>query len=79
MSNNNYIKIFSGSFVVVSLALDRLKDIGIKGIVRDESESARLAGFGASIQNFQELYVHEDELDRAIPIINKVKSQTKAD
>ncbi len=78
MSDSNYKKIFSGSFIIVQLALDRLESAGIRAIVKDESESGRLAGFGPSIQNYQELYVHNDEMSHAIPIINSVKEEMEA-
>lgn len=78
MIDDNYIKVFSGSFIIVQLVVDRLESAGINGIVKDETESGRLAGFGASIQGFQELYVNKDELDYAIPIIEAVKEELEA-
>lgn len=73
----DYIKIFSGSFIIVQLVFDRLKGAGINAIVKDESESGRLAGFGSAIQGFQELYVSKDELDYAIPIVEEVNAELK--
>ncbi|RKE95127.1 DUF2007 domain-containing protein [Ichthyenterobacterium magnum] len=75
MSDTDYIKIFSGSFIVVQLVMDRLISVGINAILKDESESGRLAGFGSSIQGFQELYVSKDELDSAVPIVEAVKAE----
>jgi hypothetical protein len=72
---DNYVKIFSGSFIIVQLVLDRLESAGINAIIKDESESGRLAGFGASIQGFQELYVGKDEVDLAIPIVDAVNAE----
>ncbi|RYH74754.1 DUF2007 domain-containing protein [Flavobacteriaceae bacterium 144Ye] len=77
MEDVNYIKVFSGNFIIVQLVLDRLKSIGINAIIKDESESGRLAGFGSSIQGFQELFVNKDELDNALPIVESVKSELK--
>ncbi len=78
MSETNYIKVFSGSFIIVQLALDRLESAGIHAIIKDESESGRLAGFGSSIQNYQELFVNKEELDQARPIIASVKEELEA-
>ena len=78
MTDSNYIKIFSGSFIVVQLVKDRLESAGINPIIKDESESGRLAGFGSSIQGFQELYVSNEELDHAIPIVAAVKEELEA-
>jgi hypothetical protein len=75
MTDSNYIKVFSGSFIIVQLVMDRLDSAGITGIIKDESESGRLAGFGSAIQGYQELYVSKDELDHAIPIIEAVKDE----
>ncbi|MFT4804126.1 MAG: hypothetical protein ACI9YE_001325 [Psychroserpens sp.] len=78
MSDNAYTKIFSGSFIIVQLALDRLKSAGINAIIKDESESGRLAGFGASIQGYQELYVSNEELLEAKPIISSVQDELES-
>ncbi|MGM5471091.1 DUF2007 domain-containing protein [Flavobacteriaceae bacterium LMO-SS05] len=77
MTDSNYIKVFSGSFIIVQLVLDRLNVAGINAIVKDESESGRLAGFGSAIQGFQELYVNKDELALAIPIVEEVNAELK--
>jgi len=75
MIKEGYQKIYSGSFIYVKLMVERLEQIGITPIVKDETESGRLAGFGASIQNFQELYVHSEELEKALPIVNQAKKE----
>ena len=78
MPDSNYIKIFTGSFIVAQLITDQLNAIGINAVVKDETESARLAGFGSSIPGLQELYVHEDELDIAINTVESVTSEFQA-
>lgn len=77
MLDNDYVKIFSGTFIIVQLVVDRLESVGINAIVKDESESARMAGFGSSFQGFQELYVGKEELDHAIEIVAAVKGELK--
>jgi hypothetical protein len=72
---SHYIKIYTGSFVIVQLLVDRLQDVGISPIIKDESESGRLAGFGASIQFQQEVFVHENELEKATPIVQGIVSE----
>jgi len=74
---DDYVKIFSGNFIIVQLVLDRLKGAGINAIIKDESESGRLAGFGSAIQGFQELYVSKDEVDYAVPIVEEVNAELK--
>ncbi len=70
-----YTKIYTGNFILIQLMVSRLDDIGISTIVKDESESGRLAGFGASIQGHQELYVHNDELEKAVPVVESVRTE----
>lgn len=78
MLESDYTKVFSGSFIIAQLVLDRLQNEGINAIVKDESESGRLAGFGSSIQGFQELYVSNEELHKALPIVNAVNAELEA-
>lgn len=77
MTDTNYNKVFSGNFIVVQMIKDRLESAGISPIIKDESESGRLAGFGASIQGFQELYVSNEELSKATAIVDAVNEELK--
>lgn len=77
MITSDYTKIFSGNFIVVQMLRDRLESAGITPIIKDESESGRLAGFGASIQGFQELYVSNEELNQANLIVEEVNKDLK--
>ena len=78
MSDSNYTKVFSGNFLVVEQIKQELEQINISPIVKDESESGRLGGFGGAINGFQDLYVHNDELEKAKPIIEQVLSRLSA-
>ncbi|TDU40514.1 putative signal transducing protein [Gelidibacter sediminis] len=79
MNDTNYVKIFSGSFVYAQMIINRLEEVGIRAVVKDESESGRLAGFGSPIQGFQDIFVSEEELTKAIPIIEIAKSDLEAE
>lgn len=78
MTETNYTKLFSGNFIMVQMLRDRLENAGISPVIKDESESGRLAGFGASIQGFQELYVSNEELIKAKVILNEVNEELNA-
>ncbi len=75
MTDSNYIKVFTGSFIVAQLITDKLEAIGISAIVKDETESGRLAGFVASIPGLQEIYIHKDEIDEALEVVENVTSE----
>ncbi len=74
----DYIKVYTGSMVVVQLLIDKLQGIGISPIIKDEMESGRLAGFGASIPFQQELYVHQDEIDKTVPVVQAALAEIEA-
>ena len=78
MSESNYIKIYTGSFIIAQLIVDQLEAIGISPVVKDETESGRLAGFGASVPGYQELYVRKEELDASVPVVENVTSELLA-
>ena len=75
MLDSNYIKIYTGSFIIVQLITDKLNAIGINAVVKDENESGRLAGFGGSVPGLQEIYTHKDELDKAVEVVQSVTSE----
>jgi hypothetical protein len=77
MNDSNYVKIFTGSFIIVQRMINALKEIDINAVVKDETESGRLAGFGASISGSQELFVHKDELDKAVHLVENIISNLK--
>ena len=56
-----YVKIYAGSFIIVQLISKNLEDCGITAVIKDETESARLAGFGPTTYGHQEVFVHESE------------------
>jgi len=74
MSESDYIKIYTGSFIITKLIISRLEELGISPVVKDETESGRLAGFGPSIPMTQELYVRKDELDKSVLIVEEVRT-----
>ena len=76
--SSDYTKIYSGNIVNVTYILSKLEADGIVAVVKDESESGRLAGFGASLQNFQEVHVHRDELDRSVAIVEAALAELKS-
>lgn len=72
-NTQNFIKIFTGNSITVLYIMNALEDKNIIAVVKDDSESARLAGFGMVAPGLQEVFVHQDELDEAIRIIESLK------
>ena len=78
MNDSNYIKIFTGNFIIVQRIVADLEKENINAIIKDETESGRLAGFGAPIQGQQEVFVNKDELDKAVLILERITAETNS-
>lgn len=59
----NYIKIFTGNKFEAQTLINKLKNNGIEAVVKDEAESARMAGFASSMLDTVEVFVHKDEAE----------------
>lgn len=66
------VKIYTGNRFTVQRIEEKLSEIGISAIVRDESKSARLAGFAANVSGELEVYVREDEYAKAMIIVRAI-------
>ena len=69
MFSNSFIHLFTGSSIDVILIVASLEEININPLVKDDGESARLAGFGIPAPPVQRVFVHADEYKKAINII----------
>lgn len=63
MSQKKYHHLFTGSAVEVLALREALGFENISPVVKDQGESARLAGFGVTSPLLQQVYVHEDEIE----------------
>ena len=62
--SQTYKKLFHGTAIDVAKLCSVLDTLGIIQVVKDQAESARLAGFGTLFTD-QEIWVHLDEYERA--------------
>ena len=67
----DYLCVFSGNHVDTLNVIDSLGKININPIIKNESESARLAGFGV-ISDKKTIYVHRDEYVKAEVLIKTI-------
>lgn len=68
--DSNYTRIFVGNAITSKGIINQLQEIGITAVVKDEAESARLAGFASSMLDEVEVYVHNDELEKAEKVLD---------
>ena len=64
-------RIYTGSSLVAMGLVARLNEIGISPVERNDHESAIRAGFAASIANQMMIFIREDEMEKAQPIIDE--------
>lgn len=64
-------RIYTGPSMVAMGLVARLNEIGISPIQRNDHESAVRAGFAASIANQMMIFIREDEMEKAQPIIDE--------
>jgi hypothetical protein len=62
------MKIFSGSEILALALKEQLEQIHLEVVMKDNIQSARLAGFGTSGQAV-ELFIQETDFAKANPII----------
>ena len=67
----DYLCVFSGNHVDSLNVIDSLSKININPIIKNESESARLAGFGVTSDK-KTIYVHRDEYIKAEALIKSI-------
>jgi len=67
--DSKYKKVFGGNSIEAHRVELTLKDNNIEPILKDESGSARLAGFGSPLPDLIQIFVHEDEEVKALALI----------
>ncbi|MBT8245100.1 MAG: DUF2007 domain-containing protein [Winogradskyella sp.] len=75
MSDTEYTKVYGGNFILVTRIKSELEAVGIIPIIKDEGESQRLAGYASMNQGFQDIYVNNEELKKAVEVVNRVKAE----
>ena len=66
-SNHKLTRAYSGTEITASILRDMLKNENIEAIIKNESESGRIAGFGT--QGGSDVYIMEKDVEKARPII----------
>lgn len=68
---SEYERVYTGSIVNVQFVQTVLQDRGINSITRDDMQSGMIAGFGGGIPNHIQLFVKKEDVEQAVPIIEK--------
>tara|TARA_Y100000385_G_C13005923_1_gene599415 strand:+ start:658 stop:876 length:219 start_codon:yes stop_codon:yes gene_type:complete len=70
--SQTYKKLFYGTAMDVAKLCGALYTLNIVPVVKDQAESARLAGFGILFTD-QEVYVHPDEFQKARQAVKELE------
>jgi len=66
------MKVFSGSEVLALALKEKIEAAGVETLIKDNIQSARLAGFGSS-GSAVELFIQETDFAKANPVIEEFR------
>ena len=72
MTHLKYYLLFKGSSILILALTNALKREDIIPVIKDQGESARLAGFGVVSPLIQEVYIHQDELKNGKKVLEQL-------
>ena len=70
-NGNNLIRVFTGTDVLVYLLKERLEEVGISALIKDDFQSGINVGFVSGVPSAIDLYIQESDLKEAEPIVNE--------
>ncbi|WP_313111042.1 putative signal transducing protein [Aequorivita sediminis] len=79
MSDNleETIRIYTGSDIMAQALVERLENVGITPILRDDEQSGVMFGSGSKFDDQVRIFVRKDELSVAQPIADTFIEETK--
>ncbi|WP_271424193.1 putative signal transducing protein [Aequorivita sinensis] len=79
MSDNSEetIRIYTGSDIMAQALVERLENVGITPILRDDEQSGVMFGSGSKFDDQVRIFVRKDELSVAQPIADSFIEETK--
>lgn len=66
------MKVFSGSEILALALKEKIEAVGVDTVIKENIQSARLAGFGSS-GSAVELFIQETDFSKANPVIEEFR------
>lgn len=66
------MKVFSGSEILAQALQQKIEEVGVSTIVKNNIQSARLSGFG-DLGQAVEVFIQETDFSRANPVIEEFR------
>lgn len=76
MAKEETVRVFTGPILVAEALVGRLEEANIIPIVRDDQQSAVMFGTGNNYSDQIRVFVREDELAIAQPIVDAFREET---
>jgi len=70
-NGNDLIRVFTGTEVLVYLLKERLEEVEISALIKNDFQSGLTVGFISGVPSAVDLYIQESDLNDAEPIINE--------
>jgi len=70
-NGNDLIRVFTGTEVLVYLLKERLEEVDISALIKDDFQSGITVGFVSGVPSAIDLYIQESDFKIAEPIINE--------
>jgi len=70
-NGNDLIRVFTGTEVLVYLLKERLEEVEISALIKNDFQSGLTVGFISGVPSAVDLYIQESDLKDAEPIINE--------
>jgi len=70
-NGNDLIRVFTGTEVLVYLLKERLEEVDISALIKDDFQSGITVGFVSGVPSAIDLYIQESDLKDAEPVINE--------
>jgi len=75
---SNYIKVFTGDIIIAQRIISDLKKENIIPVVKDQTDSGLIPIFGSSNSILKQVFVHKDELDKAVLLVENITSELQS-
>ncbi|GAA4946474.1 hypothetical protein GCM10023314_19710 [Algibacter agarivorans] len=75
---SNYIKVFTGDIIIAQRIVADLEKEDIIPVIKDQTDSGLTPLFGSSNSILKQIFVHKDELDKAVLVVENITSELQS-
>ena len=76
MENEKTLAIYTGSVLMAEALAERLENVGVIAIIREDQQHAKMFGLGSNYTDQVRVFIRQDELAKAQPIITIFEEET---